>query len=591
MRSGVRAAVITGLVAAIFVSLGLAPVYSLASSAAPTLEAMPPAGTETARSLRQSLPVTSPHADELVPAGGMPPKALPNLESMLSQLAVAQAEGGSRRVQQVALAGGVRVEADAVQVVLTAAEGSGNSLRQLVIGAGGRPESATQNLLQATVPVSSLAALSQHSAVRYIRLPYWTVAQAVTEGRGQMGIDGWDALSIRGQGTKIGVIDLGFSNYEYLQGRELPPAVYAKSFRADEDITGTGNDHGTAVGEVINDLAPWSGLYFANFATEVEMANAADWLAEQGVQIIASAVGFPGAGPGTGTGPINTIVRQARERGILWVQAAGNFAQTHWAGLFTDPDGNGFHNFTPFDEGNTLVLPPSPTGGERIYRVEITLTWDDWECWCNDYDLFLIRNDAVVAQSTTWQNGSAPPQERISFVTLSPGRYWISIQRFRSARRANFDLFVNVDYDLEYREPRHSLIIPADSPHALTIGAAALDGSGARTYSSQGPTRDGRIKPDLLAPDGVSTETYGPLGFTGTSASVPHVAAAAALFKSQRPLLTTDQLQAILEARARRLGASAKSPVVGWGSLFLGDPFTGALLPFISKGAAWEQLR
>jgi hypothetical protein len=48
-------------------------------------------------------------------------------------------------------------------------------------------------------------------------------------------------------------------------------------------------------------------------------------------------------------------------------------------------------------------------------------------------------------------------------------------------------------------------------------------------YSSQGPTNDGRVKPDISAVACVNSASYAPGCFNGTSASTPVVAGAVAL--------------------------------------------------------------
>src|SRR5207247_1441813 len=91
--------------------------------------------------------------------------------------------------------------------------------------------------------------------------------------------------------------------------------------------------------------------------------------------------------------------------------------------------------------------------------------------------------------------------------------------------------------------------------------------------SSRGPTNDGRLKPELVAPDGVSVTGSGgfPSPFFGTSASAPHAGALAALVLSVDPTLNASALTARLTATALPLGAPLPNNIFGYGRA---DAFT-----------------
>ena len=119
----------------------------------------------------------------------------------------------------------------------------------------------------------------------------------------------------------------------------------------------------------------------------------------------------------------------------------------------------------------------------------------------------------------------------------------------------------------------NTLIAPADAMQVLTCGA--VDSAGAiASFSSDGPSADGRVKPEILAL-GVttatvnSTNTTGLTGVSGTSLSTPLLAGAVACLLQARPDFTVDSLRTALFATASRSDASGTHPdplfVTGYG--------------------------
>lgn len=95
---------------------------------------------------------------------------------------------------------------------------------------------------------------------------------------------------------------------------------------------------------------------------------------------------------------------------------------------------------------------------------------------------------------------------------------------------------------------------PADALQVISVGAVHDDGTIA-DFSSDGPTADGRLKPELLA-RGVSTVSVNPdddssyITASGTSLSTPLAASAVACLAQARPWWTVDQMRQFLFSRA-----------------------------------------
>ena len=328
------------------------------------------------------------------------------------------------------------------------------------------------------------------------------------------------------------------------------------------------DDHGTACAELILDVAPQADLYLYNFETISELNNAVSRAITVGVDIISFSIGyininnFDGIGY-SGIGDVCSIVNNARSQGILFVVAMGNYAEHHYEGTWSDIDSNDFHEFGPGDEELNLGYLTAGT----LYYFE--LTWDDWPYSDQDYDLVLFDSSFnLIDWSMDPQTGSEPPEDWILGLIPYGDSYYLNILKWDATQSVDFELYELGDtYLAEYVHPESSLTCPADATGATSVGATYWDDDLLESFSSRGPTNDARTKPDVTAPDGVSTYTYGAENFYGTSASTPHVAAAAALLLSADSTLTPSQLQSVLETTAVELGTLGKDNLYGSGRI------------------------
>ena len=445
---------------------------------------------------------------------------------------------------------------------------------------GGTVERTSGQLLQALLPDGAVEALASFRDVARVRLPLRPrPASIVSEGVARSGAYSWFELpSYRPSANpvKIAVLDLGFAGYAALLGGELPAGITVRSFRTDGDIE-SGTSHGAACAEIIHDMAPEAQIYLVNFETDVEQHAAVDYLIVEKIDVVSYSLVWPGAGAGDGTGPICEDVKKCAAADILWVNAAGDDAQSHWKGAFSDADGDSFQEFASGDE---ILQWAVPAGTE----TRATLTWDDWGTWdgtsyqapTQDFDLVLWRWTGTAWEfleyCDDWQTGETgqKPVERSSPWRTNVATYYgVSILRWDAVDGRRLALVVQGNSGaVEYVVPGGSLGIPADAEDAISVGATDAETDVLQTWSSRGPTSDGRVKPDLSAFSRVSTAVLGSKAFSGTSAAAPHVAGALGLMMAKTPY-TPGQLRTILEQRAKDLGDPGKDNLFGYGRLNL----------------------
>lgn len=484
------------------------------------------------------------------------------------------------------------LKAGRVRVVLEATQASEVKNIQARVGAlGGRVEAIYRNLIQALVPVKAVTALAGLSSVSWVRtplVPVWEQGNTVSEGVRVIGANLWHDAGIKGQGVKVAIVDGGFKGYQRLLGSELPPAerVIVRSFNREEDIEAD-ERHGTAVAEIVYDMAPEATFYLVNFDTDVQLGRAVDFLISEGVHVINTSFNFLGTGcPWEGTGLLEPIVKRARDAGIFWAVSVGNHGTEHWQGVFDDPDKDGFHNFLGDDEGLTLDVDADEVGA-----VIAVLSWED-KCGkaTENYELLLF-DDADRRRASGSQLRTGWPSRLLVFTPRESGRYHLKIrQRTATKPAAQLDVSV-IDIEPEYSvfEGSVGAFEPAISPSAFSIGATDFRSDSARRYSSRGPTKDGRIKPDFAAPDGVRNTTFRP--FFGTSASSPHAAGAATLIKSARPSWGPKEIADFLASRAVDRGEDGPDNTYGAGRIALGEPLKEEKPAEVTIGVFPEKLK
>ncbi len=450
----------------------------------------------------------------------------------------------------------VILEADALQTTDVEAEGGVVRYKQGRLHEISIPGGKLSKLL-ARLPSTTLARFSYHHE-----------AVSITgQGVAKTGAADMQAMGNTGSGIKIGVIDLGFASLSTAQASgDLPSNLSIVDYTG----TGTGGiDHGTNVAEIVHEMAPGASLYLAKINTDVQLSQALNDMAAAGVRVINHSVAWFGAAFYDGTGSICTTANSADSKGIQWVNAMGNARTAHYLGTFTDANSDLRHEFSTGQNFNTISL----TAGSA---VSLILNWNAYPTTKVDYDMYLYNGNpdsggTLVASSQNKQSGNGPsyfpyPYESIDYTPTTTGTYYIVVKKVSSST-ANLALTLfSTGPSLGTYTTSSSILQPADCANVLGVGAVNLNDS-AEAFSSEGPTTDGRPKPEVSGPDGVQTSLAG--AFYGTSASSPHATGAAALLLARNPGFTPPQLRAAMQAAVKDVSTAGFDYRTGFGRISL----------------------
>jgi len=207
------------------------------------------------------------------------------------------------------------------------------------------------------------------------------------------------------------------------------------------------------------------------------------------------------------------------------------------------------------------------------------MNWNKYPATDQDYDLYLYKWNysteewEEISSSTDRQTGSEEPVETIAYVNMEDdGRYAIAVKKYSATENVDFTIFSQIG--LSYHTLESSVTDPGSATDVVTVGAIARDSyeSGPQEpFSSQGPTTDGRPKPDVAAPDSCNSYAYG--YWQGTSQSSPYAAGALVLIQSRFPGYTNEDVKNYLYTECTQdLGDPGRDNIYGWGKVLLPDP-------------------
>ena len=440
-----------------------------------------------------------------------------------------------------------------IQDAITAVERAGGRVQRFDDGAA---------IVQASVPIGALEALAAQPSVKLLRLPDYGFVQAgsvTTQGDSILKANlARSSFGIDGGGVRIGVISDGVAGIGSSQASGDLGSVNITSCNVAGTNPQLSGAEGTAMLEIVHDLAPGAELWFGNFGfgTALDFNAAVDCLAANTDVVVDDVIWF-NAGPYDGTSFVsaNTSAELNRSSNRIraYVNAVGNQQLEHYQDPYVPCAQTTVQLFSA--TANTLDLGGFgarcdnplfvPAGGTLVALLE----WDDpWGASCNDYDVYLFAHNSatLLAGSTSPQTCSQNPSE--IFVWQNPSSNVVVdlvINKFSGAART-FDLFT-VGAQASFLTPFSSVPNQSDAGGGvISVGAINASEPGndlIAYYSSLGPTNDGRTKPDITGIDCVTITGAGGfhVPFCGTSAAAPHIAGIAALLLQCRPDLKSGE--------------------------------------------------
>jgi subtilisin-like proprotein convertase family protein len=499
------------------------------------------------------------------------------------------------------LQSGVAVSSAGTTLVDVAASQLTSHLSGRLVGVGAKvlSESARAATLRARVPVSALTVIAGWADVRRVSVAsgFLTAGASGLPVQGSVVSQGDKAEAanvarkqthVTGFGVKVCVLSDGVNSLADAQDSGDLPAVDVLPF-----MEGAG-DEGTAMLEIIHDLAPGAALGFAT--ADISDSSFADNIRAlrfvAHCDVIVDDVLYFNEDPFQ-DGPIAQAVNDVTADGAVYFSSAGNEGNTidrtsgNYEGDFV-ASGQSIKKFAGV--ANDFAAGPGVQVFEPLGPVDfvpVTLWWADPLGHANDdYDLYLLDSAGnVVAASQDVQNGSQDPMELLRTPIGEATGLRLAVVKFKGAARY-FQLSAlrgrfedSTDGLVAQVRPGvtrgHSATVNAFSVAAAPAAAAFPDPlepgdppnpSGPypnaftstqlpERFTSDGPRRvfftSGgsaitpgnftatggavRAKPDVTAADGVRTtlDFFNP--FFGTSAAAPHAAAIAALVLSGNP--------------------------------------------------------
>lgn len=472
----------------------------------------------------------------------------------------------------------VRVQDSGHVQVNVYATNTGAAVQRALKANGMKIEVVLDRFIEGWLPYDKFAAVEALDAVTHIRAPRYGITRAgsvTTEGDALHFGPEVRAAGFDGSGVTVGVISDGVNS--------LANAVATGDLPGSVQVAGTAGsgDEGTAMLEIVHDIAPGATLRFSSGSTAATFISSINSLRNAGAKVIVDDIGFPDEAYFEDD-EIAQAAQAAVAAGVFFVSACGNSGKEHYANTFSSFGAqtvgglalNDVHNFGGGDFRFRISIPAGSV-------LDVVLQWDNpFSSASDNYDIFLVSADdsPILARGNDVQNGNDQPLETINFgpqpgLTVAD----LVINRTSGSTNRRLKFFIrNATFVDNFGTADGAIFGHPAAEDVFAVGAvnsADPTTTGLEDFSSRGPVTivfpslTSRSKPEAVGIDNVTVSGAGGFAspFSGTSAAAPHVAAVAALLLGANSALAPNQITALLQDNATDLGAAGFDSSFGAG--------------------------